>query len=198
MIRQLVDAGAFPAGFENMSYDDGSTSKQLAGGQAAMELMITVQFPNLFDRAPDLINQNRLGWFPFPTVSGGVGDQRDVVGSPTNYYSVRANSAADKGAQDYLKDVLMNDDYVNWLINKGEVPPVNRIDQKLAKAPHADWLQYVYGMVREAPHFQLSWDQALSPQDADLLLTELDLLFRKKITPEQFCSDMHDKIGSTR
>jgi raffinose/stachyose/melibiose transport system substrate-binding protein len=198
MIRQLVDAGAFHPGFERMSYDDGSTSKQLAHGQAAMELMITVQYPNLLDRAPDLIKRNRLGWFPFPTVSGGVGNPRDLVGSPTNYYSVRANSPAAKGASDYLKDVLMNDDYVDWLIDKGEVPPVKGIDKKLAKAPHANWLQYVYGTVRQAPNFQLSWDQALSPRDADVLLTELDLLFRKKITPEQFCSDMRDKTGSAR
>ncbi|MCP2166869.1 extracellular solute-binding protein [Goodfellowiella coeruleoviolacea] len=198
MVRQLVDAGAFQQGFETMSYDDGSTSKQLAEGQAAMELMITVQYPNLIDRAPELIEKDQLGWFPFPTVSGGKGDPRNVVGSPTNYYSVRADSPAADGADDYLTDVLMSDEYVNWLIDKGEVPPVNGIEPKLSASPHADWLGYVYSITRDAPHFQLSWDQALSPEDAEVLLTELDLLFRKQITPEQFCADMQSKTSAAR
>ena len=198
MVQQLVDAGAFQQGFETMSYDDGSTSKQLAGGQAAMELMITAQFPNLIDRAPDLISGDKLGWFPFPTVAGGTGNPRNVVGSPTNYYSIRAGSAASAGAADYLRDVMMSDPYVDWLIDKGEVPPVTGIEQKLAKSPYASWLEFTYASVRDAPHFQLSWDQALSPQDAGVLLDQLDLLFRKNITPEQFTSAMRDKTGKPR
>ena len=50
-------------------------------------------------------------------------------------------------------------------------------------------------MAKNAPDFTLSWDQALSPAQGDAMLTNLDQLFLKKITPEQFASTMNATIG---
>jgi raffinose/stachyose/melibiose transport system substrate-binding protein len=50
-------------------------------------------------------------------------------------------------------------------------------------------------MTAQAPNFQQSWDQALSPAQAETLLNNIDQLFLLKITPEQFATAMNATIG---
>jgi len=73
---------------------------------------------------------------------------------------------------------------------------VQGIESQLAGAPNSEWLQFNYGLVKNAPHFQLSWDQALLPQPAQALLTNLDQLFLKQIAPQQFSDNMNKTITS--
>ncbi|HVV08818.1 hypothetical protein [Amycolatopsis sp.] len=95
----------------------------------------------------------------------------------------------------YLRGNVMSDSYVDSLLANGSVPPVNGIETKLAKAQDPAYLSYVYNMAQNAPNFQLSWDQALSPGQADTLLDNLDQLFLKQVTPQQFSANMNDTIG---
>ena len=88
----------------------------------------------------------------------------------------------------------MSEDDVSQLISLGDVPPVQGIDAKLSSAQHSDWLQFIYKSVQGANHYQLSWDQALPPQPAQALLTNLDLLFLKQISPQQFSDNMNKTI----
>lgn len=53
----------------------------------------------------------------------------------------------------------------------------------------------VFNMAKDAPNFQQSWDQALSPTQATELLNNIDQLFLLKITPEQFATAMNATIG---
>ena len=41
----------------------------------------------------------------------------------------------------------------------------------------------------------MSWDQALPPAQATALLSNLDQLFNKQITPQQFSDNMNKTIG---
>ena len=50
-------------------------------------------------------------------------------------------------------------------------------------------------LIEQAPNFQMSWDQALPSAQATALLTNLDKLFSKQITPEQFSDAMNQTIG---
>ena len=45
------------------------------------------------------------------------------------------------------------------------VPPVRGIDERLEQSDSAEYLEAVHEMVASAPHFQLSWDQALPADD---------------------------------
>lgn len=72
---------------------------------------------------------------------------------------------------------------------------VQGIESKLEASPDKEFLTHVYGMAKNAPDFTLSWDQALSPGQGDAMLTNLDQIFLKKITPEQFVSTMNATIG---
>src|SRR6185437_7599863 len=94
----------------------------------------------------------------------------------------------------YLKDTVLNDDQVTQFIAQGDVLPLQGIESKLASATNGAWLQYIYQMAQNAPHFQLSWDQALSPTPAQSLLTNLSQLFLKQITPQQFSDNMNKTV----
>lgn len=196
MIQQLVDANGFVKGFNSIDTDSNADTALLFTGKAAMYLMGSWAFPTIKDADPQFA-ANKLGYTTFPTVSGGAGNPKDIVGNPANFWSIAAHATNEQkqAAVQYLKDSLMSDSYVDSLLASGSVPPVNGIQDKLAKAPDPAYLTYVYNLAADAPSFQMSWDQALSTGQADALLTNLDQLFGKQITPEQFAANMNATIG---
>jgi raffinose/stachyose/melibiose transport system substrate-binding protein len=196
MIQELVDRGAFVKGFSSIAFDTGQATALLYTGKAAMHLMGTWEYPGIQTAAPNFIKDGSLGWATFPTVPGGKGDPKNVVGNPANFYSVsaKANDKDKAVAIEYLSKGVMSESYIDNLLKGGAVPPVEGLESKLAGAENPEWLQFSYELAKDAPSFQLSWDQALSPGQADALLTNLDRLFLKQITPEQF-SDNMNKAG---
>lgn len=196
-LRKLVDAGGFVDGFSSISTDSNADTALLYTGKAAMYLMGSWAYPTIKDAAPKFISQGKLGYTTFPTVKGGKGNRANIVGNPANFWSVSAD--ASKKAQDaaakYLDKGLMSGPYVDRLLKKGSVPPVQGIKDKVTKAAHGGkYLPWIYDLVRNAPSFQLSWDQALDPGQAQHLLNNLGKLFLKQISPKQFSVNMDKTI----
>jgi len=52
----------------------------------------------------------------------------------------------------------------------------------------------VYEMVDSAPHFQLSWDQAVPSDQAGALLEHLHQVFTGELDPEGFVDAMNDTL----
>jgi raffinose/stachyose/melibiose transport system substrate-binding protein len=196
MIQQLVDANGFVRGFNSIATDSNADTALLYTGRAAMYLMGSWAYPTIKQADPGFA-AGKLGYTTFPTVAGGTGSPTDIVGNPANYWSISANASDSQkqAAVSYLRDNLMNDSYVDSLLSAGSVPPINGIQDKLAKTSDPQYLTYVYDLAANAPNFQMSWDQALSTGQADDLLTNLAQLFGKQITPEQFAANMNAKIG---
>ncbi|MDR6637764.1 extracellular solute-binding protein [Paenarthrobacter nitroguajacolicus] len=196
-IQELVDAGGFINGFSSIAADSNADQALLYTGKAAMILQGSWIYQGMKKDAADFVKSGKLGYTPFPTIEGGKGDPANVVGNPSNFWSVssKATEEQKKTALDYVKDGMFNDENVKALIDSGAVPVVTGIEDKLAASPDKDFLTYVYGMAKDAPDFTLSWDQALSPAQGDAMLANLDQIFLKKITPEQFASTMNATIG---
>lgn len=194
MIRELISAGAFPQNFETLDYNLGQSTKLLYTNKAAMQLMGAWDYQMIVSNAPDFINQGNLGWFEFPTIKTGEGNPENVVGNPCNFYSISQKSNAKEVAVQYLNDAVLNEFAIEQLIDLGLVPPVKGIRSSIRKAAHAEWLEHIYDMVEQAPHFSLSWDQALKPKAAHNLLLNVDLLFMGTITPKQFSSRMNQMM----
>jgi raffinose/stachyose/melibiose transport system substrate-binding protein len=196
-IQQLVTMGAFGSSFASTIADTNQDTALLYTGKAAMMLQGSWNFPVIQTNSPDFIKSGKLGWFPFPSVEGGKGNIGNLYGNPCNFYSI---SKAAKSPQDcitYLKDAVLADEEVKQFIAVGDVPPIQGLESQLASAPNGEWLQYNYQMVQKSPHFQLSWDQALLPQPAQVLLTNLDQLFLKQITPQQFSDNMNKTLSAS-
>ena len=98
-------------------------------------------------------------------------------------------------AKAYFTDGLFTDAEVQAWIDAGQVPVASSAASKLSGSADAKFLQLVYDLVSKAPNFQQSWDQALSPSQAEALLNNIDQLFLLKSSPDQFATAMNATIG---
>lgn len=190
LIRQLVGDGAFEKGFSSVSYSTGQATALLYTGKAAMELMGAWEFATIQKADPAFISDGDLGWFAFPTVSGGAGDPSDLQGNPANYFSIAANSKSISGSLKYLDDDVMSASYISNLIKDGRTPPVPGIGARLAAGPDGAWNSFVYNLAANAAHYTLSWDQALSSDEANSLLTNLSGFFLGQTSPQGLSAAM--------
>lgn len=190
MLQQLVDAGAFGS-FESTTYDGTVTATLLGTGKGAMELMGNWEYGAVLQNSPNTIKNNQLGWEPFPAVPGGKGNAKDLAGNTSNFYSIASSTKNLASAVKFLKTQVMSPAYIKTLISDGDIPPVKGIEKQLKKSANATYTLYNYNLVQHAPHFQHSWDQVLSPAAASALLTNLDRLLLKQITPQQFSANMN-------
>lgn len=197
MIQQLVDAGGFAEGFSSIATDSNADLALLFTGKAAMILQGSWAYSNFKTAAADFVSAGKLGWSSFPTVEGGTGEATAVVGNPSNFWSIGsyATEAQQKAATAYLTGGNMNDAFIDGLIAGGGVPPVTGLEAKIKASADPEFLSFVYDMSRDAPSFQLSWDQALDPGQADALLTNLDQIFLGQITPQEFSEAMNATIA---
>ncbi|GHO91629.1 sugar ABC transporter substrate-binding protein [Reticulibacter mediterranei] len=196
-IQQLVNAGAFGSSFSSVVADTNQDAALLYTGKAAMMLQGNWNFPVIQTNSPEFIQSGKLGWFPFPTVEGGKGDPGNIAGNPCNFYSISKTAKSSQNCVTFLKDAVLDDQEVKDFIAVGSIPAVQGIESQLSSSKNSEWLLFNYQMVQKAPHFQLSWDQALAPQAAQALLTNLDQLFLKQITPQQFSDNMNKTITAS-
>lgn len=194
-IQELVEAGGFASGFGSVSADANADLALVYTGKAAMILQGSWVYSTFKIDAPEFAAES-LGFTTFPAVEGGEGDPANVVGNPSNYWSVAASATpeAQATATQYLNEVVWDDEYTTYLLEGGGVPPVIGIEDQIAGMEDADFLGLAYEMVRDAPHFQLSWDQALGSAPAQELLTNLEMIFLQQSTPEQFVTAMNATI----
>jgi len=191
MIRQLIDRGAFGTNYASVDYDVGGASTLFAQGKAAMHLMGSWEYTTQVGQNPDFVKNKKMGWVPFPTVPGGTGDPKNIVGNPTNYYSISASSKDKAAAVKFLKDTMTSESYVKGMISVGEVPAIKGLEPTLrASGADAEFATFIYQMVASAPDFTQSWDQALTPATSQTLLTNLQKVFLKQMSPEQFADAM--------
>ncbi|MEU6284463.1 extracellular solute-binding protein [Streptomyces sp. NPDC047028] len=190
MIRALVDRGAFGTNYGSVGQDSGGADALLSKGRAGMELMGSWEYAGQLATAPDFVKKGKLGWTTFPTVPKGKGDAKNIVGNPCNFFSVTAKSKNRAAAVDFITRTVTQPSYVRNLIDIGQVPAIAGIEDQLKSGPNADYTTFVYGLVEHAPNFTQSWDQALAPATAQKLLTELQKVFNKQATPQQFVSAM--------
>jgi ABC-type glycerol-3-phosphate transport system substrate-binding protein len=191
LLQQLVDAGAFGDNFASTTYDGTVTATLLGTGKGAMELMGNWEYGALLQNAPDAMKNNEIGWTTFPSVPNGKGNIKDIAGNTSNFYSVAKTTKNPAATVAFLKSQIMNKAYVNGLIRLGNIPPVKGIAKQLSTGANASFTTWCYKLVQNAPNYQHSWDQVLSPDAANSLLDNLDQLFLKKITPQQFSANMN-------
>ncbi|MGP9707689.1 extracellular solute-binding protein [Brachybacterium sp. AOP24-D1-21] len=197
-IIELKDAGAFGNAFGSVAADAGADAALIHTGQAAMLLQGSWVYGTFKQDAPDFVAEGNLGFLNFPAKDGGAGDPANVVGNPANYWSVSA--AAEPEIQElaikYLNEFNLNQDMVDNFLAMGAIPAVSGLEESFGGLDDEAFLSFAYDMVLNAPHFQLSWDQALSPAPAQELLNNLSRIFLGEIQPEEFVSNMNATLSA--
>ncbi|WP_407320372.1 extracellular solute-binding protein [Isoptericola halotolerans] len=196
LIRELVDAGAFGEYFTETVADGSGDVSLVATGNAAFVLQGAWVYPDFLESDPALVARDGLGFAPFPVVDGGTGDPDNVVGNPANVWSVSA--AASPEAQQVAIDFLVEQTYAEREVERflvvRTVPPVRKLDRRLDGLESEDYLRFVHDMVASAPHFQLSWDQALPADQSGPLLDNLHRVFTGELTARGFADAMDETL----
>src|SRR5699024_6793591 len=96
----------------------------------------------------------------------------------------------------YLNEYNLNQDMVDDFLAMGAIPAVAGLEDSFAGLDDEDFLAFAYDMVLNAPHFQLSWDQALAPAPAQELLHNFSGLFRGEIQADRFVATMNASLSA--
>lgn len=192
MIQDLVDANGFIKGFMSITADSNADQALLYTDKAAMMLHGGWAYGGMKSAKADFVSTN-LAFGAFPSIAGGKGDPKAIVGNPANYWSIsaKASAAEQATAKNWLLEGQFTDTVVDAFIASGGVPVQKSAEAKLASSPNKDFLTFIYGLVTGAPNFQQSWDQALSATQAEALLNNISQLFSKQIGPDQFATNMN-------
>lgn len=188
MLRELVDAGAFGTNFDSVKFTDGGSPALLASGKAGFELMgsweYSTQQSNDAAFAADV-----LGYSEFPKIEGGKGDEDNLVGNTNNFYSIHKNTRYPEAARDFLK-LMYSDQFVQEQVAIGNLPTTTNTEKFLDKAADPEYAKYQFSLVKEAPSFQLSWDQAYPPEATVTILTAVSQFFSGQIDEDGFIKAM--------
>ena len=191
-IINLVDRGAFGQAFGSVMADGQADLALVHTGTAAMVLQLGSAFPNFVNNAPDFVASGNLGWFAFPSNAGWQGNPANVVGNPSHFWSISADATdeAQAIAMEFLQTQVLNDDRIADLLDMGAIPPILGIEDRISGHQYEDFMMFTYNHISNAPHFQLSWDQALGGARAQALLDNLESVFLGQITAQQFVDAM--------
>lgn len=196
-VQELIKAKGFVKGFSTVTADSNADQALLYTGKAAMMLHGGWTYGGMRDDGGDFVSGGNLGYMNFPPVEGGKGDPSNSVGNPAQYMSIssKATAEAKEIAKKFFATEMNSDAQVKDWIGNGFVPIVKGSDAQFGSTPEAPWQKFVYDVASNAKSFQQSWDQALSPTAAEVLLDNIAKLFQLSISPQQFATNLNEVIG---
>jgi raffinose/stachyose/melibiose transport system substrate-binding protein len=196
-MQELVKANGFVKGFSSITADSNADQALLYTGKAAMMLHGTWTYGSMKESGGDFVTGGHLGYMNFPPVEGGKGDPSDTVGNPGQYLSIssKATDAQKETAKKFFSTAVLDNAEVKQWIDTGGVPIVKGTEGQLSSSKDAEFLTFVYGVSSKAKAFAQSWDQALSPTAAEVLLDNIAKLFQLSVSPQQWIDSMNQVIG---
>jgi raffinose/stachyose/melibiose transport system substrate-binding protein len=197
-IQHLVKAGAFQSGYDSLHYSGGGSDALVYSGKAAMQLMGDWDISSILGSDKSFVNGGDLGMAPFPTVPG-TGNPADLAGNTASYVAIssHASAAQKKVAEAFLADALTSTNYAKAEVTAGEVPVTTGAAPLFSGQPLASYDTTIYNSVQKAPSFQYSWDQAMTPQVANVMLTNLAQVFELSETPAKFESLLNSQAATS-
>ncbi|MFT9667558.1 ABC transporter substrate-binding protein [Streptomyces bacillaris] len=188
MIRELVDAGAFGTNYDSVKFTDQGSPTLLATGRAGFELMGSWEYSTQQDAHPEFA-KNDLGYSAFPAVGGGKGDRANLVGNTNNFYSVLKKTEHPEAVAEFLK-LMYSDQFVTAQLGIGNLPTTTNTEGLLDTAASPEFAKFQYDMVKKAPAFQLSWDQAYPQSAATAMYQALQQFFNGSMDEDAFIKAM--------
>jgi raffinose/stachyose/melibiose transport system substrate-binding protein len=196
-LQKLVKANGFVKGFSSITADSNADQALLYTGKAAMMLHGAWTYGGMKQNGGDFVTGGHLGFMNFPPVDGGKGDPSDSVGNPGQYLSIssKASDGEKATAKKFFKEAVLDAEEQKAWIASGNIPVVKGSDSLIGSGDDADWLKFQYDIASGAKSFAQSWDQALSPTQAEVLLDNIAKLFQLSVTPKQFADNLNAVIG---
>ncbi|PWV92480.1 carbohydrate ABC transporter substrate-binding protein (CUT1 family) [Paenibacillus cellulosilyticus] len=185
-VQSLVDSNAFVKGFNGLSNEEAKSV--FLQGKAAMFLTGTWELPN-FTTNEDVPQQFRdsVGFFKFPTVAGGKGNENSWVGGPGVGLFVAENSSVKAEAKKFVEYFV--DKWGEQSVTGAGVIPATKVDTSKLQLPQL----YIdlFNETNQASSITLFADVQMKANAAETHLNQIQALFGKATTPEKF-SQAHD------
>jgi raffinose/stachyose/melibiose transport system substrate-binding protein len=179
-LQKVIATKPFNKGFLSTPAQSGPTSASglLATGKVAMELQGHWEPGVMQGLTEDKkgLGEN-TGWFPFPTVPGGQGDQSAALGGGDAW---AVSQDAPDAAVDFVK-YLLSDDVQKGFAERDMGLPTNPAAGGSVKDPALGGLLKVRD---EAPYVQLYFDTAFGQSVGGAMNDEIALMFAGKATPQ--------------
>ncbi len=158
-LAQLINAGGFgpSKSWDSVYFTKNQTAQLMIGGKAAFELMGSWDYSTVQSQSASFAS-GELGYTAFPSIPGGKGNLNDLAGNTENYYSVLAKTRYPQAVADFLT-VMYTPTFVKKELALGNLTTTTSTPG-LITGTTAPYLKYQYGLIKKAPAFQLSWDQA--------------------------------------
>ncbi|MFE5295802.1 extracellular solute-binding protein [Streptomyces sp. NPDC056632] len=186
-LKELVDLQPFQTAFLGAGYaTPGGQAATMGNGKAAMELMGQWAPSVQKDAGADLGAD--LGFFPFPSVDGGVGQATEVFGGGGGF---ALRKGAPKEALDFLKFFVLENES-KLLASNGYLPVVKGAESQLTDADR----KVVAASLVRATGFQLYLDQAYPPAVGQEVNDSVADLIAGKKTPEQVAASITEAAKS--
>ncbi|GAB2861860.1 extracellular solute-binding protein [Actinocorallia aurea] len=187
-LKELIDAGAFGTNFNSVRWTDDGSPTLVSRGKAAFELMGSWAYAAHQNIDPDFAKDG-LGYGAFPTISGGKGDPADIVGNTNNFYSVLKDTEHPEAVAEFLK-LMYSDEFVQAQLGIGNLPTTTNTEQFLDTSASPEYSKFQFGLVKQAPAFQLSWDQAYPPAAGTPMLAAMQGFFDGSVDADGFIKAM--------
>jgi raffinose/stachyose/melibiose transport system substrate-binding protein len=126
----------------------------------------------------------KLDFFAFPSVPGGKGDPRDVIGTVGESFTSISAQCADRDAAFKLVKTMTDNVSMQEREADARIPPVKDVPVK------DPFLQRLQALALQAPSVQLWYDQELPPKLGELHKDTTQALFGMSLTPEAAAQQM--------
>ncbi|MET7441123.1 ABC transporter substrate-binding protein [Streptomyces sp. NPDC004082] len=188
MLKELIDAGAFGTNFDSVKFTDGGSPALLAGGKAGFELMGSWEYSTQQDANKEFAEKN-LGYSAFPSIDGTKGDPANLVGNTNNFYSVLKKTKHPEAVAEFMK-LMYSDGFVKKQLSIGNLPTTTNTEKFLDTAASPEYSRYQFDLVKKAPSFQLSWDQAYPPAAITPIHQAVQQFFNGQLDADGFIKAM--------
>ena len=189
--KQLADLKPFQSGFLGVTYPQ--SAGQFGDGKGAMMLMLNGLLGSMKTNSADKIGipEDKLGWFPFPTVAGGKGDPGDTLGGLNGWLVTKGSP---KEAADFLK-FFSEAENQRQAAERGFYIPVVVGTQDAIKNP---LLRLFAENVSKSKYHQLYYDQMLGPSVGAVVNDISADLASGRIKPAEAASSVQEAWESAR
>jgi raffinose/stachyose/melibiose transport system substrate-binding protein len=168
----------------------GSSAGLVANGKAAMELQGDWELPTMIPLATDKNYATKLGWFAFPTVTGGNGTAGVALGGGDGFScSVKAGAAC----ADFLKYIASTEVQTKLVQSNTATLPSNPAAISAIADPS---LKTVQQYLKDAPYIQVYFDQALPTSVGSALNDAVANFFAGKGSPQSIVDDFAKAVAN--
>lgn len=189
-IQDWVNKKYFCDGFNGMDDDSGQARMLFYSGNAAMDLMGSWFVSTIAGENQQFLDDDKLGFFPFPTLEGSDADPSLCLGTiGDNLYCVSASSKDPEGAFRLIQS-LLDDESLTERTANGKIIPLKSFSSD------SEVVNEVLDTVNHASGIQLWYDQYLPAEVAEVHKQTSQEIFGLTMTPEEANAELQSAMTS--